>query len=81
MDAAIDGALVFNVTGVPAPVTHFAKLVEARAPGVRITLSGPPIPVAPQIADNGLRDRFPNVKLTCLEDGIEQTLGHYSASR
>ena len=61
MDATIDGALVFNVTGVPAPVAHFAELVEARAPGVRISISGPPIPVAPQIADNGLRDRFPKV--------------------
>jgi nucleoside-diphosphate-sugar epimerase len=80
MDADIDGALVFNVTGVPAPVAQFASLVEARAPGVRISISGPPIPVAPQIADNGLRDRFPNVKLTGLGDGIEQTLKHYSVS-
>ena len=78
MDSTIDGALVFNVTGVPAPVAQFAKLVEAKAPGVRISISGPPIPVAPQIADNGLRDRFPNVKLTGLEDGIKQTLRHYS---
>jgi len=77
LDSGIAGAVVYNVSGVHAPVTRFAAIVEQQSPGARIGVTGAPIPVASAIADNGLRDAFPGVKLTTLEEGIERTLVHY----
>ncbi len=77
---ALAGAQIYNVVGEQADVTRVAALVERTAPGARIAVDGPPIPVAPTIEAGTLRRDYPSVPCTSLEEGIARTVAYYRSS-
>jgi hypothetical protein len=44
-----------------------------------LSASGPPLPIAPGITEEGLDDLFPGRPRTSLAQGIKATIDHYRA--
>ncbi|MCU0985545.1 MAG: SDR family oxidoreductase [Acetobacteraceae bacterium] len=74
------GARLYNLGGVQAETEEVAREIMRQAPGVRISVSGPPLPISGRLPDNGVRQAFPTVPLTSLAEGIAATLAHYRAA-
>ena len=73
----LEGARVYNVTGMAATAERFARTIEAAAPGVSIQVSGPALPIAPGMEGSALRHDFPDLAPTSIDDGIARTLAFY----
>lgn len=73
------GAEVYNLGGEVASVPSVVDVIKDAVPGARIDYSGPAVPTAADIADNGLYQRFAALPRTGLADGLARTLAFYSA--
>lgn len=73
------GAAVFNVIGDVATVEDVLAEIRHNVPDARLSASGPPLPVAPGIAEEGLDDLFAGRPRTSLAQGIKATIDHYRA--
>jgi len=71
------GAQAFSLVGQMADVTEVAQEIMAQAPGVRIAVDGPPVPMSAAITDTAFGALLPSTPLTSLHDGIARTLAHY----
>ena len=75
----LQGAAVFNVIGDVATAEDVLAEIRRNVPDARLTASGPPLPIAPGIAEPGLDDMFPGRQRTSLAQGIKATIDHYRA--
>ena len=71
-----EGPQVFNVCGEVAPVTCIVEAIRHHVPDARIGVTGPPIPMASDIEDNRLREAFPAVPRTSIDEGVQRTIEH-----
>jgi nucleoside-diphosphate-sugar epimerase len=77
----LDGAHVCNMAGTAAGVDEFAAAVTRAVPDARLSISGPPLPIASRIEGGDVRELLPDVASTSLEDGIRKTLECYRSLR
>lgn len=77
LDGPIEGARVYNITGEECLVSVFAKTIEHHAPGVSITTCGPSLPISAGMDGASLRQDFPAVPLTSVDDGVRATIAFY----
>lgn len=71
------GASVFNVFGVDASIDEVLDQLRRIVPGANLRVDGPPLPVAPGIAETGLDAAFPGRRRTSLADGLKATVDYY----
>jgi nucleoside-diphosphate-sugar epimerase len=70
------GAEVHDLPGDLSSVEAFAEALRRAAPGVAVSLSGPPLPMAPVIPPDGAGWGAP---VTPVAEGIDRTLAHWRA--
>ena len=70
-------AAVYNVIGEHASADDVIAQLRRIAPGVKLEVSGPPLPIAPGIAETGLDAAFPGRRRTSLADGLRATFDYY----
>ena len=75
----VTGAKVFNVIGDVATAEDVLAEIRRNVPDARLSASGPPLPIAPGIAEHGLDEMFPSRQRTSLALGIKATIDHYRA--
>lgn len=73
------GAHVFNLQGETASTERIAECIRAAVPGARIGTQGAPMPIAPVLAQDDLRQQMPRLSHTPLERGIAATVEAYRA--
>lgn len=73
------GAAVFNVIGDVATADDVLAEIRRNVPGAQLSASGPPLPIAPGIAEDGLDEFLPGRQRTSLARGIKATIDHYRA--
>ena len=81
IDAALyplDGALAFNLGGLPVSVETVADVIRRHRPQAAITVAEKQLPFPQGFDDSELRSHFQTVYETPLEDGIRQTLDQIS---
>ena len=71
---AVAGAHVFDMPGVVGPVEGFVAELQRQVPGARIGISGPPLPIAPDIAAPDFGPVLGELPVTSLAEGIAATL-------
>ncbi len=83
VDALEDGAFAFNLRGAVTEVESFIDALDEIVPGARsrIRVEGPPLPLAFDLDDSGLRSLLGEIALTPLEDGIRRTVEHFARLR
>ena len=77
----ITGADAYNLIGETATVDQVLAEVRRNVPEAKLTQSGPPLPIAPGVAEEGLDEFMPDRPKTSLADGIRQTIEHYRRHR
>ena len=70
----LDGALGFNLGGVPATVEQFVDIAGDILPDARIEVADNPLPFPEGFDDSALRDALGTVYDTPLPDGIAETI-------
>lgn len=72
----LDGAHVFNLSGVVVSMDEFIGTLDELRPGARdlITASGPQVPVAYKMDDSALLANVSGIRKTPLPEGLKQTL-------
>ena len=68
------GAFVYDLPGVVVGMDEVAAEIARQVPGARIGVSGPPLPIAPDIAAPDWNDVLGPLPTTSLADGIAATL-------
>lgn len=68
------GAHVFNLPGVVASMDEVIAEIRCQVPGAVLAASGPPLPIAPDIAASDGRAVLGDLPVTSLRDGIAATL-------
>jgi UDP-glucose 4-epimerase len=79
LQASIKGAAVYNVIGDMVRVDDVLAEIRRNVPAARLSASGPPLPIAPGIREEGLDDLLPGRQRTSLAQGIKATIDHYRA--
>ena len=74
-------AVVYNLIGDVATVDDVLAEIRRNVPDARLSASGPPLPIAPGIAGDGLDKLFPERQRTSLAQGIKATIEHYRRPR
>ena len=74
-----EGAHVFNLQGETASSERIVECIRAVAPAARVQAQGAPMPIAPVLAGDGLRELVPDVMETALAQGIGRTIEAYRA--
>ena len=77
--AKAEGAQVYNVIGDVASVDDVLAEIRRNVPDARLTASGPPLPIAPGVFEEGLDALLPARPRTSLAGGIRATVDHYRA--
>lgn len=72
-----EGAHVFNLQGETADTERIVECIRAMEPGARVDAQGAPLPIAPVLAGDDLRDLIPGVLATSLAEGIAATIQTY----
>jgi nucleoside-diphosphate-sugar epimerase len=75
----LGGAFVFNLGGEPVLSTRLARLISEYCPGVEITCADAPLPFPAGFDDAPLRQAFPEVFSTPLDEGVRQTIDRFRA--
>jgi UDP-glucose 4-epimerase len=75
--SAAKGATVYNVIGDVVSVDDVLAEIRRNVPDARLSASGPPLPIAPGIAEDGLDDLLPGRQRTSLAQGIKATIDFY----
>lgn len=76
-DRPLGGAFVFNLGGEPVPSTRLAQVIGEFCPGVEITCADGPLPFPAGFDGAPLRQAFPEVFSTPLEEGVRQTIDRF----
>lgn len=71
------GAHVFNLAGQTASIARILECIRAAVPGAQVTASGAPLPIAAELAPDGLQEQIPGLPETSLERGISATVDFY----
>jgi len=74
-----DGAHAFSLGGSCEDLEDVISSITAEVPGARIYFTGPPVPMAAEIAASEGRSLLGVIPFTPLRDGISQTVAHYRA--
>jgi UDP-glucose 4-epimerase len=74
---APDGAHVFNNAGETVSNDDVVTAIKLVLPDARITVSGPPLSIIPEIDRSNIDDVLPSLPKTSLVDGIRQTVEFY----
>ena len=77
----LTGANAYNLIGETATVDQVLAEVRRNVPDAKLTQSGPPLPIAPGVAEEGLDAFMPDRPKTSLADGIRQTIEHYRRNK
>jgi UDP-glucose 4-epimerase len=72
-----EGAHMFNLQGETASTERIVECIRAVAPQARVQAQGAPMPIAPVLAGDGLRELVPGVMETVLAQGIGRTIEAY----
>jgi nucleoside-diphosphate-sugar epimerase len=72
-----EGAQVFSLQGTLASTDDIIGAIRVAAPGSDITAEGPHLPIAARLDEGNLRNVFPNLPRTSLEDGTRYTIDYY----
>ena len=75
--SSLPGAHVFNLVGQVASAEEVVATIRQQVPKARLTIAGPPIPIAGDIEAEDLRGIFAGLAQTSLKDGIRATIEHY----
>lgn len=73
----LEGAHVFNLAGRPATIDAVIAAIRRAVPDARITASGCPMPIAGELAADGLAEMLPGLPETSLDAGIAATIAYY----
>lgn len=76
-----DGAHVFNLVGAVASPDDVIAEIRKIEPDADIHPGGASLPFTPDIEEGSVREFFPELPNTSLQDGIEQTLSFYRNGR
>lgn len=79
LDSRPQGAVVHNVIGDVVAVDEVLAHIRHNVPDAQLSASGPPLPIAAGIGENGLDQAFPDWHQTSLAEGIRATIEHYRA--
>jgi len=77
----VKGARVFDMPGELTTMDAVAKTIEKLAPGVRITVSGPPLPSAALEDQSGMLNALKLPAPTPMEEGLRKTIEAYAKLR
>jgi len=77
MSSDLVGADVFNIVGELATLERLASMIQTHATQSVVSVTGQPIPVCAHMLENGLYERFPQLKKTSLTQGLAATVAHY----
>lgn len=72
-----DSADVFNLCGETADMNAFIEAIVRHVPSARISASGPPMPIAPDLEIGAPPAWLAALKTTPLADGVAQTIDHW----
>jgi UDP-glucose 4-epimerase len=72
-----DGAHVFNNAGETVSNEDVVAAIKQVVPDARITVSGPPLSIIPEIDRSNIEEVLPGLPKTGLADGIRQTVALY----
>jgi nucleoside-diphosphate-sugar epimerase len=75
------GAGVYNLIGTVATVDEVLAEIRRNVPDAQLSQSGPPLPIAPGVTEEGLDDLLPGRQKTSLAAGIAATIEHYRHHR
>lgn len=75
----LEGARVYNVIGDVVMVDEVLAEIRRNVPDARLSASGPPLPIAAGIREEGLDELLPGRQRTSLAHGIRATIDHYRA--
>jgi len=79
LQAPAKGAAVYNLIGDVVAIDDVITEIRRSVPGARVSASGPPLPIAPGIREDGLDDLLPGRQQTSVAQGIRATVEHYRA--
>jgi UDP-glucose 4-epimerase len=74
-----EGAHLFNLQGETASTERIVECIRALVPAARVQAQGVSMPIAPVLAEDGLRELLPDVMETPLAQGIGKTVEAYRA--
>jgi nucleoside-diphosphate-sugar epimerase len=80
-DRAPAGAHVFNLHGETVDVERIAQVINQNADRELATFAGPPIPIAPALNDQAIRQVLADLPSTSLESGISETMRRFRGLR
>lgn len=75
-----DGAHVFNLHGAVVEIEEIVSIINLELPPESrglITISGPPLPLAPAMNDSAIRSMIRDLPSTPLEHGIRETIQRF----
>jgi nucleoside-diphosphate-sugar epimerase len=79
LHAPAEGAHVFNLQGETADTERIVACIRAVVPHARVGAQGAPLPIAPVLAGDALREMIPGISVTPLSQGIAATISTYRA--
>ncbi|HYL98989.1 MAG TPA: NAD-dependent epimerase/dehydratase family protein [Blastocatellia bacterium] len=83
-DRAPAGAHVFNLHGDTVDVADCVRTIDEHLPQASrglITFGGPPIPIAPELNGNAIRQTIGNLQSTQLSKGVAETISLFTTLR
>jgi nucleoside-diphosphate-sugar epimerase len=75
------GASAYNLIGEVATVEQVLLEIRRNVPDARLSQSGPPLPIAAGVEEEGLNEFMPERPRTSLAAGIKQTIDYYRQHR
>lgn len=75
-ESDLEGARVYTPRGAVVSVDEILEALERRFPGARglIRAEGKPLPLPADVENNAIRRDFPDLPVTTLDDGIDETI-------
>lgn len=73
----LKGAEAYNLVGVKATVDDIIRTIARLGLNAHIDAKGPTLPVSDAIVPGTIREVFPSIPTTSLEDGLAATVAHY----
>lgn len=77
LNAPPAGAHVFNLQGETASTERIVECIRSLVPEARVSAQGAPLPIAPVLAADGLREQLPGLAHTPLAQGLAATIETY----
>ena len=78
-DGAPPGAHVFNLHGERCEVSEIIDRIHSHSETECISMSGPPLPIPPEMVDASIRKVFGDLPRTSMADGVRETMAAFAA--